>query len=107
MRNPGLVGRVCGDVTRLSEMRNVDAARKRVDVVMLMPLRFVQRLTTGQYQRRAPQQCGLAILQQRRRALESRQLVHAVVDDGARREVVCEGEGHWCVVPEQVIADAF
>ena len=50
MRDGRLVRRIAARCAGLREVRDVDAARKRVDVGMAMPLGFVERLAAGEHQ---------------------------------------------------------
>ena len=54
----------------------------------------------------ALQQRGLALAHLPRRVLERRQLVHAVVDHGARRQLAEQRQRHRRVEPDQVVVDA-
>ena len=53
----------------------------------------------------ALQQRGLALAHLARRVLERRQLVHAVVDDRARRQVAEQRQRHRRVEPDDVVVD--
>ena len=55
-RQVALIGGIVGAVTGRGEMRDVDAARHRVDVVVLVLLGLVERLAAGEHHVGAPQQ---------------------------------------------------
>ena len=107
MRNAGLVGRIALRLPCAREVRDVHAARERVDLRMQVPLRLVEALAAGQHEIRALHQLRLALPQGGRRAGEGRELVHAVVDHGERLEMPCERQCHRCVVPEHVRTDVL
>ena len=104
-RGARLVGRIGANLARAPEVRDVDAARERVNVRVQLALRFVKRLAAGEDDRCATKQLRLADFQRRGRVREGAQLVHAVVHDSVRRQLSGEGERHWCVVPDHVAID--
>ena len=103
VRDQGLVRRIGELLARGGEVRHVDARRERVDVVVAGALVLVQAVAAGEHDVRALEERPLAPDERRWRAVEQRQLVHAVVDDGARLHVVREGDRHRRVVPEHGI----
>ena len=76
-----------------------------MNVRVLVPLRFVQALATGEDHIRGVQQLLLASAQLWRRTMKQAQLVHAVVHgrDGLQRSRKCQR--HGCVVPGDITVD--
>ena len=86
-RGPGMTAWSGGSAETLAgpgEMRDVDAARKRVHVRVEAPLGLVEALPARQDEVGADHQLGLPVLQSARSAGERRELVHAVIDDRER-----------------------
>src|SRR6185312_7236900 len=88
------------------EMRDIDAARESVDAGVPVALRLVEAVAAGEDEIGAPQELLLALEHDRRRATEGGELVHAVIDDGARLDMVGEGAAHRRVVPKDRPGDA-
>ncbi len=106
MGNRLLVRRVDARLAGAREVRDVDAARDRMDVGMQVSFGLVQAVPAGQHQIGVPHQRAFRRHQPVRGAQESRQFVHAVVDNRGRRQVVGEGPRHRGVVPEHVLLEA-
>ncbi len=87
-------------------MRHVHAARECVRVGVQRAFSLPNAITAGEDHIGALQQCTLALHQLRRRTTKGRQLVHAVVDDHARRQMRTEALAHRRVVPQQQVAYA-
>src|SRR3954454_23084478 len=86
-------------------MFRVYAAGKSINTAMLLPFCFVKALSTGKYQISATEQIPFHDAQERRGALESRKLIHAVINHNPRREMVSELQCHGSVVPTDMLLD--
>ena len=83
-----------------AEMREVDAAGERMHVAVLMALHLVQAEPAGEHEVGAIHQCALAPRQRGVGAEESRQFVHAVIDQRTPcRQMVGERQRLRRVVP--------
>ena len=85
----------------------VNAAGKRVDTVMLPALSFIKTLSTGKNQISGTEQIGFHDAQEWRGTLESRELIHAVIDCGPWPEMVTELQGHGRVIPTDMLLDVL
>ncbi len=83
----------------------VDRARHAQHVRIRVALGLVQAWAAGDDEVGALQQRGLALAHLARRALECRELVHAVVDDRARRELAEHRQRHRRVEPDEIVVD--
>jgi hypothetical protein len=88
-------------------VRYVDAAWKGVNILVGRTLGLEQAVTAGQHDIGSPKQLALQLGQLRRCAGKSRQLIHALVDDGSRRESIRELQCHRCVVPQHELVDVM
>ncbi len=89
------------------EVRNVHAARKRVHVPMQMPLRLEQADTAREHDVRPREERSLGSLKAGWSPGKRGELVHAVVHDPRRRQMVAERKRHRCVVPEHPRTQPF
>jgi len=85
---------------------SIDAARKAVHVAVALALGAVQAGAAGQHQVSHLVERVFTLDQLARRMQERRQLVHAVVDDGARRQPAGQWQRHGRVEPDQVVVNA-
>jgi hypothetical protein len=83
-RDGGLVCGVCDAGARPREVRAVNARREGVDARVPVALGLVETLAAREDEVGAHEQLLLKTSEQRRRALEGRQLVHAIVDGRER-----------------------
>src|SRR5690242_11387196 len=97
------VFRRCGPST--GKVLEIDAAGHGVDIRMTMFLMFVQTMSAGEYYISALEKQLLASEKVGGRTLEERELVHAVIDGGARFQMIRKREHHRGVVPANKIAD--
>ena len=107
MGNVDLVGRVSLSFACLFEVRCIDAAWKKVYIVVAISLAFIQCLPTCEDQVCASNQLLLQILQFGRGTLEQGKLVHAVVYGESRFEMPGKAQGHRRVIPQNELADLF
>ena len=107
MRNIFLVHRIVLKHSRFAEMSRIDAAGKRIDRAVLIALRFVETLSAGEDKIYATEKFALEIRQARMRALESRELIHAIVNGCDWRKAFRKAERHRRVVPKNVLANSL
>src|SRR4051812_9151565 len=81
MWNARLIVWVVVALSSAGEMRDVDAARKRMNVRMLFAFGFEKTLATSEHDRCPREELLLERRQRRWRARECRELVHTVEDD--------------------------
>src|SRR5438270_4049839 len=105
--NGSLVLRFRDRVSGFPKMFCVNAAGKRVDTVMLPALSFIKTLSTGKNQISGTEQIAFHDAQERRGTLESRELIHAVIDCGPWPEMVTELQGHGRVIPTAMLLDVL
>ena len=98
-RDRRLIGGVGPRLSRRTEVLDVDAAWKLVDVRMQIALGEIQAVAASEDDIRALEERALGIAKARRRARESAEFVHAVVHRGRRREVRAVAQRHRRVVP--------
>ena len=91
-----------GERAGTAEMVDVHARREGMDLGMAAALRLVEAVAAGEDQVGMRDQLGLQREQLRRGEAEVRQLVHAVVDGAARRQVARESEHHRRVIPAHI-----
>src|SRR5947209_5832979 len=100
MRDAGLVSKLCINLASGSEEVPINAAGKAVHGTVLRAFAFVQALPPGEYQVRPRKEVCFGRPQPRRRSAESRQLIHAVVNNGAGCNVTSEIQGQRSVIPQ-------
>jgi hypothetical protein len=105
--NRCLIGWVLQTAACPSEMADVDAARKGMNVAVLLPLRFIEGLAACQHEVGAIHQLHFALLQDRRRSFERREFIHTVIHGRHRRQMVGERQCHRGVVPQQIVRDGM
>jgi hypothetical protein len=99
VRDGALIGGIAIDLPRRREVGDVDAAGHRVNVLVAVLLRVIERLAAGEHHVRLAEQLMFERDQLLRRVLERRELVHAVVDGGQRLEVPGKLQSQRRVVP--------
>ncbi len=91
----------------LSKMHGIHAARKAMHCRMPIAFGAIQARPAGKHHVGELQQGTLPLQQLLGRIAKRRQFVHAVVDDGVRRELVHQRQRHGRVEPDSIIADLF
>src|SRR5262249_38277432 len=87
MRNRRLIFGVSTTATGLLEIRGADAARKRMNMRVLVALRLIEAVAAGEDEIRSPVEFAFEPLQLRRCSGEVRELIHAIVDRQASLNV--------------------
>src|SRR5689334_17901564 len=87
---------------RFAKMSDVDAAWKRVHVIVLAPLILVKTVTSGKHHIRNPEELFFEHAEIGGRTFKMRELVHAVVHYRERLQMAGKAKRHRCVVPQNV-----
>ncbi len=86
-------------------MREVDPARERMDVIVLLALHVIEAVPASEHEVGPREQLLFAQGNCRVGAMKGRELVHAVIDDLPRLDMGGKGQCLWRIVPKNRIVD--